>query len=169
MLNMAEDLSLFDVASSKLSDAQKLTIEAHELLKEDLERVRQERAAFEEITKTLKEVHFGRSVKLSVGGKIYKTTLSTLRKDPNSMLSAMFSGRHDLKKDEEDGAYFIDRDGKLFGKHCRLSFDRWKHVLWGITVVSPTVFSPTSRVDSPTYSMSVRLRLKQLLCKTIYI
>lgn len=60
------------------------------------------------------EHHFGRSVKLNVGGKIYKTTLSTLLKDPNSMLSAMFSGRHELNQDEEDGAYFIDRDGELF-------------------------------------------------------
>ena len=34
---MAEDLSLFDVANSKLSDAQKLTNEAHKLLKEDLD------------------------------------------------------------------------------------------------------------------------------------
>ena len=105
---------MFDVANSKLCDAQKLTIEAHELLKEDLESVRQERAAFEEITKALNEVHFGSSVKLNVGGKIYKTTLSTLLKDPNSMLTAMFSGRHELNQDEEDGAYFIDRDGELF-------------------------------------------------------
>ena len=111
---MAEDLSSFDLANSKLSDAKKLTNEAHELLKEDLEKVRQERAAFEEITKTLNEVHFGSSVKLNVGGKIYKTTLATLRKDPNSLLSAMFSEQHELKPDEEDGAYFIDRDGKLF-------------------------------------------------------
>ena len=60
------------------------------------------------------EHRFGRSVKLNVGGKIYQTTLSTLLKDPNSMLSAMFSGRHELNQDEEDGAYFIDRDGELF-------------------------------------------------------
>ncbi|CAH3173461.1 unnamed protein product, partial [Porites evermanni] len=30
------------------------------------------------------------------------------------MLCAMFSGRHELKPDGDDGAYFIDRDGKLF-------------------------------------------------------
>ena len=66
------------------------------------------------ISKPGSEVHFGSSVKLNVGGKIYKTTLATLCKDPYSMLSAMFSGRHELKKDEEDGAYFIDRDGELF-------------------------------------------------------
>lgn len=59
------------------------------------------------------EHQFGRWVKLNVGGTIYRTTRSTLLKDPNSVLSAMFSGRHELEKDE-DGAYSIDRDGELF-------------------------------------------------------
>lgn len=59
------------------------------------------------------EHQFGRWVKLNVGGTIYRTALSTLLKDPNSMLSAMFSGRHELEKDE-DGAYSIDRDGERF-------------------------------------------------------
>ena len=109
-----QELSLFDLASSKTSDAQTLMSEARDLLKQDLENVRREKLAFEEITKTLNQVHFGSTIKLNVGGKIYKTTLDTLRKDPDSMLSAMFSGRHELKPDEEDGAYFIDRDAELF-------------------------------------------------------
>ena len=33
----------------------------------------------------------------------------------------------------------------------------------GFTVVSPTVCSPTTRVDSPTSYMSVRLRVKTLI------
>ncbi|CAH3188931.1 unnamed protein product, partial [Porites lobata] len=109
-----DDLSLFHLANAKLSDAQKLTDEAHDLLKQDLEKVREEKSNFEEMTKTLNQVHFASTVKLNVGGKIYKTTLNTLRKDPDSMLCAMFSGRFEVKADEEDGAYFIDRDGKLF-------------------------------------------------------
>lgn len=52
-------------------------------------------------------------VYLCVGGKKYQTSLDTLCKDQDSMLSAMFSGRHNLSKDLS-GYYFIDRDGKLF-------------------------------------------------------
>lgn len=109
-----KELSLFEVASDKIANAQKLMDEAKDLLKQDLENARQEKAAIEEITKTLNRIHFASKIKLNVGGKIYKTTLDTLRKDPHSMLCAMFSGKFDLKADEEDGAYFIDRDGKLF-------------------------------------------------------
>ena len=109
-----QEESLFVKASTKLSDAQKLTSEAHELVKQDLDSLRRERSAFEEMARILNLVHFDSTIKLNVGGKIYKTTLDTLQKDPDSMLSAMFSGRHELRKDEEDGAYFIDRDGKLF-------------------------------------------------------
>jgi len=109
-----QELSLFELASAKLSDAQKLMTEARELLKQDLNNARQEKSAIEKITKTLNEVHFASSIKLNVGGKIYETTLDTLRKDPDSMLCAMFSGRFELKANERDGAYFIDRDGKLF-------------------------------------------------------
>ena len=88
--------------------------EARDLLKQDLNNVGQEKSAIEEITKTLNKVHFVSTIKLNVGGKIYKTTLDTLRKDPDSMLCAMFSGRFELKADEDDGAYFIDRDGEVF-------------------------------------------------------
>ena len=109
-----QELSLFELASAKLSDAQKLMAEARDLLKQDLNNARQEKSAIEEITKTLNEVHFASTIKLNVGGKIYKTTLDTLRKDPDSMLCAMFSGRFELKADEDDGAYFIDRDAELF-------------------------------------------------------
>ena len=102
-----QKLSLFE-------RGQKLIKEGRELLEQDLNNARQEKAAIEEITKTLNEFHFASTIKLNVGGKIYKTTLDTLRKDPDSMLCAMFSGRFQLKADEDDGAYFIDRDAELF-------------------------------------------------------
>ena len=54
-----------------------------------------------------------RIITLSVGGKVFQTNLDTLIRDANSMLSAMFSGRHPIETDER-GYYFLDRDGKLF-------------------------------------------------------
>ena len=109
-----EELSLFELVSAKLSDAQKLMAEARDSLKPEHNNARQEKSTIEEITKTLNEVHFASTIKLNVGGKIYETTLDTLRKDPDSMLCAMFSGRFELTANEVNGAYFIDRDGKLF-------------------------------------------------------
>ena len=52
-------------------------------------------------------------IKLNIGGKHFETSRSTLCAVPDSMLGAMFSGRHELTPDE-DGSYFIDRDGKHF-------------------------------------------------------
>ena len=60
-------------------------------------------------------------LKLRVGEHVFHTSLSTLCKDSSSMLAAMFSGKFGLVKDD-DGFYFIDRDGKLF--HHILSFLR---------------------------------------------
>ena len=110
----AEELSLIELASAKLADAQKLLAEARDLLKRDLNDARHKESAIEEITTTLNELHFANTIRLNVGGKIYETTLDTLSKDPDSMLCAMFSGRFEFKANEREGAYFIDRDGKLF-------------------------------------------------------
>ena len=52
-------------------------------------------------------------VKLNVGGKHFTTSLQTLTRDRNSMLAAMFSGRHEVQT-TEDGSFFIDRDGTYF-------------------------------------------------------
>lgn len=57
----------------------------------------------------------GSRVKLNVGGVRYETTVGTLRNQPDSMLSAMFSGQFGLQQDP-DGSIFIDRDGEVF-KH----------------------------------------------------
>ncbi|KAK3594216.1 hypothetical protein CHS0354_010426 [Potamilus streckersoni] len=52
-------------------------------------------------------------INLNVGGRTFATRLSTLQKYPDSMLAGMFSGRHELDKDDK-GSYFIDRDGTYF-------------------------------------------------------
>lgn len=52
-------------------------------------------------------------INLSVGGLEYQTAYCNLVKDRESMLAAMFSGRHSFQVDLK-GRYFIDRDGQLF-------------------------------------------------------
>uniref|UniRef100_A0A0D9VPR1 BTB domain-containing protein n=1 Tax=Leersia perrieri TaxID=77586 RepID=A0A0D9VPR1_9ORYZ len=54
-------------------------------------------------------------VLLNIGGKQYATTIETLtQREPNSMLAAMFSGRHTLPRHPDTGMVFVDRDGKHF-------------------------------------------------------
>ncbi|CAH8587813.1 unnamed protein product [Schistosoma turkestanicum] len=52
-------------------------------------------------------------VKLNVGGCLYYTTIGTLLRG-GTMLTAMFSGRMEVKTDD-DGWVLIDRSGKHFG------------------------------------------------------
>ena len=66
-----------------------------------------------EVSKKLSNVHFGENVKIDVGGRIFKTSLKTLRKESESVLASMFSEKFELKK-EDDGSFFIDRDGTFF-------------------------------------------------------
>ncbi len=52
-------------------------------------------------------------VKLNVGGHHFTTTRATLTSHPDSVLAKMFSDPNPAMMDEE-GRYFIDRDGKVF-------------------------------------------------------
>ncbi|KAL7748316.1 BTB/POZ domain-containing protein kctd6 [Sorochytrium milnesiophthora] len=55
-------------------------------------------------------------VTLNVGGKLFATTLSTLRSKPDSFLGVMFSERNmSLLHAQPDGSYFIDRSPDYFG------------------------------------------------------
>ncbi|BFZ10166.1 hypothetical protein BsWGS_13205 [Bradybaena similaris] len=68
----------------------------------------------DEITR-MEEMHTiqkGR-IRLDVGGNLFTTSRLTLTRDADSMLAAMFSGRHHVSQ-EEDGTVFIDRDGTHF-------------------------------------------------------
>jgi len=54
-------------------------------------------------------------VRLNVGGKSYMTSITTLTKIKDSMLSRMFSPDNSgMLKRLDDGSVFIDRDGKIF-------------------------------------------------------
>ncbi|XP_038127880.1 BTB/POZ domain-containing protein KCTD7 [Cyprinodon tularosa] len=63
---------------------------------------------------TQEQQEFPEVISLNVGGTYFTTRLSTLRRYEDTMLAAMFSGRHHIPRDAE-GRYFIDRDGAYFG------------------------------------------------------
>ena len=69
--------------------------------------------AIDAMSKKVEHFHLSSIVNLNVGGRRFTTSLQTLTKDPDSMLAAMFSRKFEVKP-LEDGAFFIDRDGKHF-------------------------------------------------------
>ena len=73
------------------------------------------RERFDEELKYLDEINkvTDGMIKLNVGGHVFMTSTLTLTRDPDSMLAAMFSGRHKLHT-TSDGAVFIDHDGTHF-------------------------------------------------------
>lgn len=63
----------------------------------------------------MKDSDLSSLIRLNIGGKKFCTTSDTLtRREPDSMLAAMFSGRHTLCQDSEKGYVFVDRDGMHF-------------------------------------------------------
>ena len=66
--------------------------------------------AIDAMSKKVEHFHLSLIVNLNVG---FTTSLQTLTKDPDSMLASMFSGKLEVTP-LEDGAFFIDRDGKHF-------------------------------------------------------
>ncbi|XP_059159373.1 uncharacterized protein LOC131943333 [Physella acuta] len=101
--------------TERQEEAEKQIAEKQLELKTQQEELQAEKEQFQEELKRmsdLREVQESR-IKLDIGGNQFTTSLLTLTKDPNSMLAAMFSGRHELKT-EADGSYFIDRDGTYF-------------------------------------------------------
>ena len=101
------------MSNQTLSDAENYFRQVCEIIERETTRVRQEQESIDATSKKLDQVHFSSTVKLNVGGQYFVTSVQTLRKDPNSMLAAMFSGKFDTKP-SEDGSFFIDRDGTHF-------------------------------------------------------
>ncbi|KAM7427113.1 hypothetical protein ABFA07_021707 [Porites harrisoni] len=84
-------------------------------IKEQYRELDETRLRIENEKKRMQEVQEFQSspVHLNIGGHRFTTSLQTLRRDIDSMLATMFSGRHKLTQ-EPDGSYFVDRDGTHF-------------------------------------------------------
>ncbi|KAL3864922.1 hypothetical protein ACJMK2_006567 [Sinanodonta woodiana] len=99
----------------KRAEMEKISRQRKAEMDHDREALEKERDRFERELKRMSEMYKiqENKIKLDIGGHQFTTSLLTLTKDPNSMLAAMFSGRHELRSDS-DGSYFIDRDGVHF-------------------------------------------------------
>ena len=87
-------------------DAEIYIKKGYEIIQREASRVRHEQESID-------QVHFSSTVKLNVGSQHFTTSMQTLKKDPNSMLAAMFSGKFEMTPCEDD-SFFIDRDGTYF-------------------------------------------------------
>lgn len=117
--NFAELKEKSDFHVSLASNIEKRTGE----LLEELEKAKVAFAATKDKVEHDLQKTFKGKVKLNVGGARFETTLTTLTADgDDSVLGAMFSGRHALHADE-DGEVFIDRDGAHFAHILNLLRD----------------------------------------------
>ena len=105
-----------------ISNAEEEAITIVNEAKQRTDDMNKELTDWEEEKKRIASTHVLASmVTLNVGGKTFTTATATLTRFPDTMLGAMFSGRHALKPDK-NGAYCIDRDGRHF--HEILNFLR---------------------------------------------
>ena len=91
------------------------------LLRDELALIASERAAhaedaasYEALKAAVAKVHHPTYIKLDVGGMLFKTSVNTLCAERGSVLAAMFSGSGFHVTLNDEGAYFIDRDGTHF-------------------------------------------------------
>ena len=120
--NKLETQVVHDTQAAQL-EAKSRDIAQHEMrIKEEQrkliterERFYSERRRFDDEIRRVQELNriSDARVRLNIGGHTYMTSTLTLTRDVDSMLAAMFSGRHALTQ-EADGSYFIDRDGTHF-------------------------------------------------------
>jgi hypothetical protein len=105
-----------EIIAEATTEAASIKKAAAEEAKRTMATVKAEKTAWEEEKARLAHLHsFEKIIKLNVGNTKFATSLATLKRCPDTMLAAMFSGRHEIPKDDE-GHYFIDQDGTHFGE-----------------------------------------------------
>jgi len=115
--NRDEEGGDVSAVTSKLRDQVDIIIEeAKKEAKAMKETAAAEIAAWEAEKKDIYKTRtFEPIITLNVGGTSFSTTLKTLTSLPDSTLGKMFSGHHELPKDQ-NGAYFIDRSPLPFAE-----------------------------------------------------
>ncbi|KAK9806477.1 hypothetical protein WJX73_001328 [Symbiochloris irregularis] len=101
---------------ARLQNVVQATQTAQQELKQERAKLAEEREAFAEERSRVQQVisDADEQITLNVGGSLYVTSTTTLKNSPlPSLFTAMFSGRHELKRDQK-GHYFFDRDPRHF-------------------------------------------------------
>jgi hypothetical protein len=91
-----------------ISERAKKSSKTSKKIKEEIKSLEKEK---EELSKQV--FHVDEILDLNVGGVIYTTTRTTLTKQKGTLLCSLSSGRYNIMRDEQ-GRYFIDRDGHIF-------------------------------------------------------
>lgn len=103
-----------NIIKEACAEAEAIRSKATEDAKTMSNKAKQETIAWEsEKAKLAHTQEFQPVIKIDVGGTKFTTSKATLCRCPETMIGAMFSGRHGLPLDV-DGYHFIDRDGTHF-------------------------------------------------------
>lgn len=107
--------SIQDMVKRTSSELNRLVQRTHEVRRIAMEEVKRKRSELDAEIQAMHNLNQIQQnmVDLNVGGVHYTTSISTLRRQPNSFLDSMFSGRYELQRCP-DGRVFIDRDGDIF-------------------------------------------------------
>ena len=102
-------------AKALIENAKRKMTTAYAMLEEDLKMIDTKFHDLIKMQDKLKDSNFEVEdvIKLNVGGHYFETSLQTLKRQPNTFFTAMFSGSTELSKGK-DGAYFVDQDGTHF-------------------------------------------------------
>jgi hypothetical protein len=105
------DIRWMQILSQAQLGGQSILSKAHA----ELKKIDEEKRNWQEEKKIIAQTYNfeDNEIKLDIGGQCFTTTLTSLKRFPDTIIGAMFSGRHNLKKNAS-GAYFLDRDGTHF-------------------------------------------------------
>ena len=85
-------------SSEALDEVNRHIKKVFEILESEKEKLSKEMEAFDAVAKKLKSVHFSKMLKLNVGGKIFDTSLETMKSDPGMyLLIASITKRFTIK------------------------------------------------------------------------
>ena len=73
-------------SSEALGEVNRHIKKVFEILESEKEKLSKEMEAFDAVAKKLKSVHFSKMLKLNVGGKVFDTSLETMKSDPGMYL-----------------------------------------------------------------------------------